>query len=235
MKLLAVETSTENCSAACYRDGEIWSINEVAPQKHAEIILPMTDLVLKKAGVAREELDGIVFGRGPGSFTGVRIAASTAQGLALGLNLKVAGVVSLEALAMQAWVGTDEEYAVTAIDARMGEVYVAVYDRLGSYPKALLEPAVLKPEDAVSAVFNALGARPAVGGGSGMEILHRAGLNPHIIRRSMFPDGEFVAALGAELFRQGQTADPADALPLYVRDDVAWKKIPEQHKAARSK
>ncbi|HAH70436.1 MAG TPA: tRNA (adenosine(37)-N6)-threonylcarbamoyltransferase complex dimerization subunit type 1 TsaB [Succinivibrionaceae bacterium] len=107
MKLLAVETATENCSAAVYVDGEITGVSELAPQKHAELILPMTDLVLKQAGISKQDLDGIVFGKGPGSFTGVRIAASTAQGLALGLNLRCAGVSSLEALAMQALMGTD--------------------------------------------------------------------------------------------------------------------------------
>lgn len=232
MKLLAVETSTENCSAAVYCDGSVVSVNELSPQKHAEIILDMTDRMLKAAGITKEELDGIVFGRGPGSFTGVRIAASTAQGLALGLNLRCAGIVSLEALAMQAWVDTDEEFAVSAIDARMGEVYVAVYDRCGDYPKAIMEPQVLKPEDAVQAVFRTLGARPAVGGGTGMELLYKAGLNRNIITYSQYPDGEFVAQLGAVLFKKGETLDASEALPLYVRDDVAWKKVPEQHKSS---
>ena len=230
MNLLAVETSTENCSAAVYVDGEIVQISEIAPQKHAELILPMTDLVLKQAGIGKEDLNGIVFGKGPGSFTGVRIAASTAQGLALGLNLRCAGVSSLEALAMQALEGTDEEFAVAAIDARMGEVYCAVYDRCGTYPKALLEPKVLPPEAAVEAVFHALGARSAYAGGSGVELLYAAGLNPNIIKRSDFPDAQMIVKLGAVLFEQGKTSDPENALPLYVRDDVAWKKVSEQGK-----
>ncbi|MDY6321413.1 MAG: tRNA (adenosine(37)-N6)-threonylcarbamoyltransferase complex dimerization subunit type 1 TsaB [Succinivibrio sp.] len=233
MNLLAVETSTENCSAAVLCGNEVFSINEEAPQKHAELILPMCDKVLAQAGLEKQDLDGIVYGRGPGSFTGVRIAASTAQGLALALKLKCAGVVSLEALGMQALYGTDERYAVTAIDARMGEVYVAVYDKTGAYPKALLEPAVLKPEAAVLAVCRALGAHGAYGGGTGIDLLYRAGLNRNIIKRSQFPDGEFIVKLGAELFREGKTVDAAEALPLYVRDEVTWKKIPEQHRAKK--
>ncbi len=230
MNLLAFETSTENCSAAALRDdGEVFSINEEAPQKHAELILPMADRVLEMAGLEKADLDGIVYGKGPGSFTGVRIAASTAQGYAQALNLKCAGVSSLEALAMQALYGTDESCAVASIDARMGEVYVAVYERTGRYPKALLEPCVLKPDDAVQAVSSALGAHGAYAGGTGTEILYAAGLNRNIVKRSQFPDGEFIVKLGKVLFDEGRTVDAAQALPLYVRDEVAWKKIPQQH------
>lgn len=230
MKLLALETSTENCSAAVYNDGEVFAINEIAPQKHAELILPMCDKVLAHFAMDRSDLDGIVFGRGPGSFTGVRIAASSAQGLALGLDLPCAAVVSLEALAMQALINSDEEFAIAAIDARMGEVYCAVYDRTGDYPKALLEPCVLPPQEAVARVFQTLGARPASAGGSGIDLMYKAGLNPHVIKKSQFPDAEMIALLGKKLFELGRTMDAAEALPLYVRDDVAWKKVPQQHK-----
>jgi tRNA threonylcarbamoyladenosine biosynthesis protein TsaB len=232
MNLLAFETSTENCSAAVLRDdGEVFSLNEVAPQKHAEIILPMADRVMEMAGIGKDKLDGIVYGKGPGSFTGVRIGASSAQGYAQALGLRCAGVSSLEALAMQALFGTDESCAVASIDARMGEVYVAVYERTGSYPKALLEPCVLKPADAVQAVSAALGAHGAYAGGTGTEILYSAGLNRNIIKRSQFPDGEFIVKLGKVLFDEGRTVDAAEALPLYVRNEEAWKKIPDQHPA----
>lgn len=230
MKLLAVETSTENCSAAVYNDGDVFAINEIAPQKHAELILPMCDRALAHFDLDMHDLDGIVFGRGPGSFTGVRIAASTAQGLAAGLELPCAAVVSLEALAMQALIGSDEEFAVAAIDARMGEVYCAVYDRTGDYPKAILEPCVVSPEIAVQRVFKALGARPACAGGSGIELMYKAGMNPNMIIRSRFPDAEMIALLGKRLFDAGKTVTAAEALPLYVRDDVAWKKVTDQHK-----
>ncbi len=230
MKLLAIETSTENCSAALLVDNEVFAINEIAPQKHAELILPMCDRVREHFGVEQNELDGIVYGRGPGSFTGVRIAASTAQGLAFGLEIPCAGVVSLEALAMQSLIGTDEQYAIGAIDARMGEVYCAVYEKTGDYPKALLEPCVLPPEVAVEKIFQTLGARSAYAGGSGVDLLHKAGLNPNVLKRSSFPDAEMVALLGKKLFEQGKVVDCAEALPLYVRDDVAWKKVSDQKK-----
>lgn len=233
MNLLAFETSTENCSAAVLlSDGEVFSINEVAPQKHAELILPMADQVMQMAGIEKGDLDGIVYGMGPGSFTGVRIAASSAQGYAQALGLKCAGVSSLEALAMQALYETDESYAVASIDARMGEVYVAVYERTGRYPKPLLEPRVLKPSDAVQAVSESLGAHGAYAGGTGTELLYAAGLNRNIVKRSQFPDGEFIVKLGAVLFEEGKVSDASDALPLYVRNEVTWKKIPQQHASA---
>ena len=102
MKIIAIDTSTENCSVALLNEDSITFKSEVAPQKHAEIVLEMLDTILKESSISKDDLDGLVLGIGPGSFTGVRIAASTVQGLALGLNLKVAKITSLEALAIEA-------------------------------------------------------------------------------------------------------------------------------------
>ena len=126
--LLALDTATENCSAALEKDGKIFSVSEVAQQKHAAIILPMIDSLLSSAQAKREDLQGIVFGRGPGSFTGVRIGTSIAQGLSLGLNIKALGVSDLKALAFEA-IGEKEGKVVASIDARMGEVYFCIYEK----------------------------------------------------------------------------------------------------------
>ncbi len=229
--LLAIDTSTENCSVALWARGRIIEEGRVAPQKHAELVLSMVDSVLEQAMIKREDLDGLVIGVGPGSFTGVRVAASAAQGLALGLNLKVAGVSSLKSLAAQALKGADEKYAIGAIDARMGEVYVAVYQRKDGKLETLLPETVLKPEEAVDKVRGAIGIHHAVGGGTGMELLYGAGLNKNIQKRSYFPDAESIVELGLIEFSEGRAKDPEEALPLYVRDEVAWKKTAEQHKA----
>ena len=137
---------------------------------------------------------------------------------------------SLEALAYQALEGCDEEYAVAAIDARMGEVYVAVFRRRGSGLQKLEAEQVLKPEDALSLVKKAVGGNHAVGGGSGLEILYAAGLNKNVRKRSHFPDAEFIVKIGSSRFDENGSFDPCEALPLYVRNEVAWKKVDEQRK-----
>ncbi|MBQ9274949.1 MAG: tRNA (adenosine(37)-N6)-threonylcarbamoyltransferase complex dimerization subunit type 1 TsaB [Succinivibrio sp.] len=229
MVLLGIETSTENCSAAVMVRDEIISIAEVCSQRHAELILPMIDEVLGKMGVERGDLEGIAYGMGPGAFTGVRVAASTAQALAQGLKLKCAGVSSLEALALQALYDRDEEYAVSAIDARMGELYVCVY-RYGRGLEPLFEPKVLKVEEARELIRQSLGVNSAVGGGSGMDLLYAAGLNKNIQKRSQFPDAEYIVKLGELLFKAGKEVDPSSALPTYVRDEVAKKPAPRKGK-----
>ena len=122
MKLLAIETATDACSCALDIDGESRWRYQLAPRQHAELLLPMVSELLDEAAVAMRDLDGVAFGRGPGSFTGVRIAASVVQGLAFGADLPVAGVSSLRALAEGVRREYGEEAVLSAFDARMSEV-----------------------------------------------------------------------------------------------------------------
>ena len=124
MKIISIETSTEYCSVALWQDGVLTGRGEHAGQKHSEMLMAMLDGVLKEAGVILAQLDGIAFGAGPGSFTGVRIACGVAQGLALGANLPVIGICTLQAVALES--GHDK--VISALDARMAEVYFAVYE-----------------------------------------------------------------------------------------------------------
>src|SRR5215475_15572992 len=114
--LIAIETATENCSAALLHEGRLLERSQLAPRRHAELILPMIDSLLAEAGVSRRQLDAIAVGRGPGAFTGVRLAISVAQGIALGLDVPVVPVSSLAALAQDAPPGDASILAV--IDAR---------------------------------------------------------------------------------------------------------------------
>ncbi|MDO5352435.1 MAG: tRNA (adenosine(37)-N6)-threonylcarbamoyltransferase complex dimerization subunit type 1 TsaB [Succinatimonas sp.] len=230
MNLVAIDTSTENCSVAVLSKNGIKVKSQITPQHHAELVLEIINELLEQSCLELKDLDGIIMGSGPGSFTGVRIAASTAQGLALGLDLNVCQVSSLSALAAQALDGVDEDYAVAAIDARMGEVYIAIYKRIGEKLEELLAPEVITPDKACQKVVDIIGVDHAVGGGSGMELLYEAGLNKNIRKRSAFPDAEYILKLGKIDFAEGKGVDAQEALPLYVRNEVTWKKVSEQGK-----
>lgn len=228
MKIIAIDTSTENCSVALLNEDSITFKSEVAPQKHAEIVLEMLDTILKESSISKDDLDGLVLGIGPGSFTGVRIAASTVQGLALGLNLKVAKITSLEALAIEALSKASASYVVSSIDARMGEVYIAVYKVEGGALTLLSEEKVLKPEDAVAHLKQFVGEnKDVISAGSGVELLKKAGMSDYP-KHADFPQAQYLLNKGAELLSLGKAVDPEDALPLYVRNEVTWKKVSEQ-------
>ena len=124
LKVLAFDTSTEYCSVALFQDGAIMSREALAGQRHSELILPMVRQTLTEAGLTLTQLDGIAFGAGPGSFTGLRIACGIAQGLAFGADLPVAGICTLEALAQEAGGGR----IIAALDARMSQIYHAAYE-----------------------------------------------------------------------------------------------------------
>ena len=123
MKILAIDTSTEACSAALSVGDQVISRYELAPRKHTQLILPMIDDLMKEADLSATQLDGLAFGRGPGAFTGVRIATGVIQGIAFGADLPVAPVSSLAALAQGCWRDHKVEKVISAIDARMKEVY----------------------------------------------------------------------------------------------------------------
>lgn len=217
MNILALETSTEYCSVALWRDGVVSSRCEAVGQKHSEMLMGMIDGLLQDAGLKIRDMDGIAFGMGPGSFTGVRIACGVAQGLALGANLPVAGVCTLEALAQAA--GHDRVIAV--LDARMGEIYHAAYEREGEGWVAASEPCLCKPEDAPFVTgenWFAAGSGFAVNGAA-LEARYAGQL--HGLDGSAVPQAAAIAVLGAARLLRGEGADAAQALPLYLRDKVA--------------
>ena len=129
MKLLAVETATEACSAALYLDGQIQQRFQITPQQHTRLILPMIDALMDEAGLQPKQLDGLAFGCGPGSFTGVRIATGIIQGIAFGADLPVVAVSTLAALAQDFFNRYPETLAFTGMDARMGEIFWGVYEK----------------------------------------------------------------------------------------------------------
>jgi tRNA threonylcarbamoyladenosine biosynthesis protein TsaB len=220
MRILAVETSTEYCSVALWQDGTVRERCELVGQKHSEVLMTMLDALLKDAGITVKQVDGIAFGKGPGSFTGVRIACGVAQGLALGANLPVVGVCTLEAIAETS--GKDNVLAV--LDARMGELYLAAYERRDEAWHAVIEPCLCKVETAPLLEGRWCGAGNGFTVlGSALQARYDGHLRADCLDSSLFPRAAAIAILGAAQFAQGKGADAALALPLYLRDKVALK------------
>lgn len=224
MKLLALDTATEACTVALWADGAVIERFELGSQ-HSERILPMVQEVLAEAGLTLTQLDAIAFGRGPGSFTGLRIGAGVTQGLAFGADLPVVPVSSLAALAQ----GLDAPKVLAAFDARMQQVYWGAYVRnaqglMGFQGSEI----VIAPKD-VPLPDDA----GWIGAGSGWDqyagaLSLRLGDKIKEWRRQCFPRARHIAKLGAAAFQAGQTVPPEQALPVYVRDEVAVKKRPAQ-------
>lgn len=230
MRVLALETSTEYCSVALWQDGAIMEHCELAGQKHSEMLIAMLDGVLQDSGFRIQDMDGIAFGMGPGSFTGVRIACGVTQGLAFGANLPVAGVCTLEALAE----ASGKPRVIAALDARMGEIYHAAYEKHDDTWVTVSEPRLCKPQEAPP-----VSGGSWFGAGSGFAMHSRifseryAG-QLHGADGDAVPQAAAIAALGAVQFMQGRGMDAAQALPLYLRDKVAFK-TSEREQQARAR
>lgn len=220
MKLLALETATEACSAAVWVDGAILERYELTPRRHAALILPMSEAVLAEAGLAVTQLDAIAFGRGPGAFTGVRIAVGIAQGIAFAADLPVVPVSTLAALALGAARATAHARIAAALDARMGEVYWGCYAVDGDEAEPLAQEWVGAP---------ALIAAPPgewFGAGTGW-LAHGAMLSQRLAvggwLGECYPRAGDVARLATAPRRRGDWVDAERALPVYLRNQVVTK------------
>ena len=222
MKLLAFDTSTEACSAALGLGDAILEREELAPRRHAELILPMVDSLLQEAGLRLRDLDALAFGRGPGAFTGVRLAAGIAQGLALGAGLPVAPVSSLAALAQGA---TEQADALLAtMDARMGEIYWGLFEpanggvaRLTAGEQVSNPAAVTLP---AGRSFFAIGSGWETYGALLAERFKGRVTGAAPARR---PRARDLLLLAQAELEQGQGLPPEQALPVYLRNEVAQK------------
>ncbi len=217
MKLLALETATEACSAAVWVDGAIVERYEIAPRRHAALIVPMVEAVLAEAGVTLQQLDGIAVGRGPGAFTGVRIAISVAQGLAFAADLPVAPVSTLAALALGAARETGQTRIATALDARMGEVYWATWAASADSVTLVDEERVCAPVLATARCGDWFGV------GSGWSayaeaLAQRLSVNGWLGER--YPRASDCARLAAQPARRDLWVTAEQALPVYLRDQV---------------
>lgn len=227
-RILAIDTATEACSVAIWNQGEIHALFELCPREHTQRILPMVQQVLAGSGVTLGQLDALAFGRGPGSFTGVRIGIGIAQGLALGADLPLLGVSTLQTMAQGAWRLTGAERVLSAIDARMGEVYWGQFERQqdGNWLESEGE-AVLTPAQALVRAQGLQGHWAHVGTGWQTYPDLVAGSTLTLSDGQMLlPQAEDMLPLALHAWQQGLAVAVEHAEPTYLRNEVTWKKLP---------
>ena len=219
MKILALDTSTEYCSVALWNGGEIDAREVLAGQRHSKLLLGMVDEMLGRHHLGVRDLDGIAFGAGPGSFTGLRIACGVTQGIAFGAGLPVVGVSTL--LAMAEAVGADR--ALCCLDARMEQVYHAAYARNGNRWRTVHAPGLYAPAEAPL-----LQDGSWTGCGSGFKaypgaLAQRYAGRLSAIMPDVYPHARDIARLAVPEFEQGRAESAERAAPVYIRDKVAMR------------
>ncbi len=224
--MLAIDTSEAACSAALLVEGEVHSCFEMAARRHSERILPMMQSLLLESGYNLRDMDGLAFGRGPGSFTGLRIASGVIQGAALGADLPVVPVSTLRALAQATHRLHGAVQVLSALDARMEEVYWGAFtldDRASMQP--MMDEVVCRPT-----ALPSVGDGAWWGAGSGWQAytqLLTKHTSAHLLQ--VLPDMQIqardIVCLAAADFIAGKAIDPESAIPVYLRDNVAKKGI----------
>ncbi|HDS0923892.1 TPA: tRNA (adenosine(37)-N6)-threonylcarbamoyltransferase complex dimerization subunit type 1 TsaB [Stenotrophomonas maltophilia] len=230
MKLLAFETATEACSVALYVDGQVRERFEIAPRRHAELSLPWAEELLAEAGLARSQLDAIALGRGPGAFTGVRLAIAIAQGIALALDRPLIPVSTLQVLALRAPAAAT--HVLSSIDARMGEVYAARHVRVDGQWQLQGEEVVCAPE-AVELPDGTrwFGVGTGFGAADGVLATRLADQLEGVDAQAL-PRASDLLTLAVPMFERGEAMAPELVEPAYLRNNVALTLVEQQ--AARA-
>ena len=228
--LLALDTSTEACSVALWHKGEKTHLDELAQRTHTKRILPMIDELLANSGINLKQVDALAFGRGPGSFTGVRVGAGIAQGLALGADLPVIAVSNLTAMVQAAFELHQAENVAAAIDARMNEVYFSqvkrekVRSELGEFFQwnPVIEEQVCQPEKVLEQ-FSDLTAYRVGTGWAAYPQFKDSGLEGSDI---ILPSAQYMLELALTDYAQNKVISALEIEPVYLRNEVTWKKLP---------
>ncbi len=220
-KILAIETSSAACSAALSVDGVVEERYALAPRQHAALILPMVESLLVESGSQIGEVDAIAFGRGPGAFTGVRIAASIVQGIAFAADKPVIPVSTLAALALGGLRESSGSRVMAALDARKDEVYWGCYEKSGEDVLLLGDECVCPPAKAPPP-----GAGDWVAAGSAWEayadiLMQRFGEQVVRVLPDLEPRAGDVVRLAQGEYQRGRLLKPEEAVPVYLRDNVA--------------
>ena len=239
MNLLAIDASTEACSVAILKDNQVFSDFELCPQSHSIVLLPMVEKLLAEAGAKLSDFDALVYGRGPGSFTGVRIGIGVAQGLAFAADIPTIGISTMQAMAQQAYEQEGKTAVSVAIDARMAEVYCSNWQVNEQGLMALVgEEQVLPPEQFAQSLEQSLeqSHEPSpkkderhYGAGTGWQAYQEAfqPICANLEKISvMYPNAQFMLPLAKQEWLAGKALPAEQAQPVYVRDTVSWKKLP---------
>lgn len=234
MKILAIDTTSGACSVALYDHGEVREVFVRAERDHTRRLLPMVEQILAEGQTSLSQVDTLAVSRGPGSFTGLRIAISCVQGLAFSADKPVVPVSSLAALACgavrenPAW-ATQSAPVLAALDARMQEVYWGLYD--AAQPgKALIEDRVSAPEQVVSALVSGKyiaegdSAAPILAAGPGWSYPQLAELNPQALSLDAAIHAQDIAVLAKDLWVRGEHVSAEALEPAYLRNEITWKK-----------
>ncbi len=219
MKILALDTSTEYCSAALWVDGEADVRETRAGQSHSDLILGMIDALLESRNLSLRDLDGIAFGEGPGSFTGLRIACGVVQGLAFGASVPVLGVGTLLAMAAR----SGAERVVCCVDARVHEIYHAAYERDDREWRAVHEPSLCAPAAAPELPGDGWLACGSGFKAYGDVLAQRYAGKLSTVDLELYPHARDIAHLAAPRFAAGLGVSAEDAVPVYLRDKVALR------------
>lgn len=228
LRILAIDTATESCSVAVWNEGVVASRFEISPREHTQKILPMVDSALKEAGLTLQSMNALAFGRGPGSFTGVRIGVGVAQGLALGAQLPMIGISSLATMAEGVFRTTGQTQVLVAIDARMGEIYCARYirEQSGVWQGEETE-AVMKPAQFTESLQNISGSWAIAGTGWQAYPELQATLPLTLISTDItLPAAQDMLPLAVSAWQKGKVTPVEEAEPVYLRNEVTWKKLP---------
>jgi tRNA threonylcarbamoyladenosine biosynthesis protein TsaB len=221
MNLLAIDTSSSACSVGLLLNNEIKIIHEIAPLQQAQKILPMIERILGEANISLNQLDGLAFGCGPGSFTGVRIATSVMQGIGYAMNLPLIPVSSLAALAQAAYHDLGWKKLLTAIDARIQEVYWGAYEVNAEGLVELINKEVVCPPEGICLPNN----QKWYGIGNAWEIYSgQISVKPVALDVSRLPTALGVLQLAKARYEKKDWVDAENALPSYLRNEVALKK-----------
>lgn len=224
-KILALDSSTDACSVALYVDGQSTHLFELAVKSHTQRLLPMVDEILHSAACQLHDLDAIAFGRGPGSFTGLRICMGIVQGLAYGANLSVIPVSTLQAMAQGYSVNDPHNNLplLVALDARMDEIYWGLF-AADKNLQPLCDEYVMKPSEVCAQEIILTANKNYIALGEGWHYADLQSIKPPTIVQTIYPNAKDIVTLAVQMFEKKEAVSILDAQPVYLRDSVSWQK-----------
>jgi len=226
--LLAIDTTTEACSVALLLGDDIREDYRLAPRQHMKLVLPMVDQLLSDAGMSLKQLDAIVFGQGPGSFTGLRVVCGVVQGICYGSDLPAIGVSTLAAMAQRAYRLRKAELVMSAIDARMDEVYWGVYQNDHGLMRPVIDEMVAAPSQVIApqmpAGLNMLGV--GTGWHFADDLTQGLGFKVADYEEDFFPQSQDMLRLAQDQWNKNELLKAHEVQPVYLRNTVTWKKLP---------